>query len=117
MKKEQWSITLKLNENRVYIHNKGDKLSKCKIEIYSDNELMMERDNTFIPKGLGQWYNPGKSLLKNDSEIKAVVTLTEAIVDEDIKKPDIDPYGEEDWEDNSFILEKKWKVNYEVKEI
>ena len=107
MNKDLVNIVLNILENKIYIDNKGGDFN-CNVEIYTDNNLLWKIENDNVPEKKARWYKPEKNLMQFN-EIKVI--LFESF----IKIDDIDPYGEEDW--NNPIIEKNWKLNYKLEEV
>lgn len=112
-------IEIYVKENRIYIHS--DKEIIYNFVIYGGDQLdrlYSDIGVSFVPSpdGRWMWHQPGRSLLDYD-KIKIVVDYKE--LKEKEKKVEVDPYGEEIWEDENdkdyIHIEKSWKIEFKLK--
>jgi len=102
-------INLKLKENCIYILNEEDKDVIYNFYIFGDEELLYGKDNNIQPKNSNMWHKPKINLMLFQN-IKIILDIHK---NSGINRVDIDPYGEENWEEFDRV-EKCWKLETKV---
>jgi hypothetical protein len=111
-------VDVYFRRGRVEISNKGDNF-RCDTIIYINDDTVWRINDDFILKNFdgydhSRWHQPNSDLMMKDN----IVIKVELKEKKSIKRPDVDPYGEEEWEtEGEIILQKKWRINYNVEEI
>lgn len=93
-------IDLKNNAINIINQDVNDIDFNYDLEIFGNDELLYGLKNDKVPKGYIRWHCPGKKFKSYDNVKIVLKNMTNC------KHKDIDPYGEEIWDD--FI--KCWKI-------
>lgn len=110
MNRDLINIVLNLRDNRIYIDNKSDEDFIGDIEIKADDNSLWKIENDCAPSHAARWHQPKEDFFNYK---KIGVLLYKRIN----KIHDVDPFGEEDWEDNEIFLEKNWKLTFKLEEV
>jgi hypothetical protein len=112
MKENLIDIFININENKIEISNKGENFN-CKTIIYINDNFKWIIENDFISTNPNRWHY---TRWHKPNTIFNNIVKVQLIEKKQIKDIDIDPYGEEIWDDieGDILLEKIWRVNRNV---
>ena len=111
MDKSKVKIDFDINQNRFNIINDGETFN-ADIDIYGNDEILWKIPNDRIVGHDVRWHKPVRSL----RDFNGVRIVLRDLKTDKSGYLDIDPYGEENW-DNDILIDKNWEIEIKVKEL